>query len=112
MILLVDLRGASAPLDAIHPAFTARLTRPPPEGCIRVVAIAAGGAMLVHSEIALVSSPCEYRRLEHRFTREYQGETKPRPLAQAFSGPRPPTSADEAQASLPWGYRLAAFYWS
>jgi hypothetical protein len=52
MILVVDVPSAAALFGATHPRIAAGLTRPPPEGCARVVAVAAGGAMLVHSEIA------------------------------------------------------------
>jgi hypothetical protein len=52
MILVVDLRSATALFGATHPRVAAGLARAPLEGCVRVVAVAAGGAMLVHSEIA------------------------------------------------------------
>lgn len=51
VIFVVDLSSAAELFSATHPAVAAGLSRRPPEGCVRVVAVAAGGAMLAHSEI-------------------------------------------------------------
>lgn len=58
-ILVVDLRSAEAMFSGTHPSTAAGLARAPLECCVRVVAVAAGGAMLVHSEItrSLVATP-------------------------------------------------------
>lgn len=51
-IMVADLRSAEALFDETHPSVASGLQRPPPDACVRVVVVAAGGAMLVHGEMA------------------------------------------------------------
>lgn len=55
-ILGVDVDSAVALLSETHPAVAAGLERCPRRGCVRVVVVAAGGAMLVHSEVSLIAA--------------------------------------------------------
>ena len=54
-ILVVDLDSAVAIFEETHPAVAAGLERSPPSGCVRLVVVAAGGALLIHSEVPLVA---------------------------------------------------------
>lgn len=53
-ILVVDVDSAVAIFTETHPSVAAGLSNCPPPGCVRVVAIAAGGATLLHCEVSPV----------------------------------------------------------
>ena len=50
-IFAVPLEAAKAIFSESHPSVASGLVRPVPSGCVRVVAIAAGAAMLVHTDV-------------------------------------------------------------
>ena len=50
-IIAVPLEAARAIFSESHPSVASGLVRPAPPGCVRVVSIAAGAAMLVHTDV-------------------------------------------------------------
>jgi hypothetical protein len=58
-LIVVALDDAKALLSQSHPTVAAGLDRQPPQGCVRVISIAAGAAMLVHSDVRATTSIAE-----------------------------------------------------
>ncbi len=50
-IIAIPLEAARAIFSESHPSVTSGLVRPVAPGCVRVIAIAAGAAMLVHTDV-------------------------------------------------------------
>jgi hypothetical protein len=50
-IIVVSLDEAKMLFGTSHPNVASGLDKLPPQGCVRVVAIAAGAAMLLHSDV-------------------------------------------------------------
>jgi hypothetical protein len=50
-IIAVPLEAAKSIFSESHPSIASGLVRPVPTGCVRVVSIAAGAAMLVHTDV-------------------------------------------------------------
>lgn len=50
-IIVVTLDEAKALFNASHPNVASELDKLPPQGCVRVVSIAASAAMLLHSDV-------------------------------------------------------------
>lgn len=50
-IIVVTLHEAKAIFNVSHPNIASGLSRPPRQGCVRVVSIAGGAAMLLHSDV-------------------------------------------------------------
>lgn len=58
-IILLPLADARTLFNISHPSVANGLDRQPPPGCVRVVSIAAGAAMLVHSDVRATTSIAE-----------------------------------------------------
>ena len=56
-VLTVD--DAKTLLNLSHPSVAVGLDQRPPHGCVRVVSIAAGAAMLVHADVRAMTSIAE-----------------------------------------------------
>lgn len=50
-LIALTLHDAKSLFSISHPSVAAGLERQPPQGCVRVVSIAAGAAMLIHSDV-------------------------------------------------------------
>lgn len=55
-LLILTIDDARSLFVLSHPSVAIGLERQPPPGCVRVVSIAAGAAMLVHSHMRLITS--------------------------------------------------------
>lgn len=51
VIIVVPLEAARTIFNECHPSVASGLVRPAPPGCVRVVAIGAGAATLVHTDV-------------------------------------------------------------
>jgi len=58
-MIVLTLDDAKALLRTSHPSVAAGLDHRPPQGCVRVVSIAAGAAMLVHADVRATTSIAE-----------------------------------------------------
>jgi hypothetical protein len=58
-IIVVSLADAKSLFSNSHPSVAGGLEHSPPPGCVRVVSIAAGAAMLVHADVRAVTNIAE-----------------------------------------------------